>query len=161
MAEGIETQAELATLQLLGVAAGQGYLIAKPGPLPLKAVGGWPRKSVTLMAASESSRVTERAPAEVEANPELERLVRPLLAAVVELTGLESSYLTVLHPRTGQLEHRYVRNSTDLEVPEPFTIPWTDSLCAVYREHQLLWTDDALEVSPMGSTARPTGSRPS
>jgi EAL domain-containing protein (putative c-di-GMP-specific phosphodiesterase class I)/ActR/RegA family two-component response regulator len=34
VAEGIETEAELATLLELGVRYGQGYLLAKPGPLP-------------------------------------------------------------------------------------------------------------------------------
>jgi EAL domain-containing protein (putative c-di-GMP-specific phosphodiesterase class I) len=35
VAEGIETAAELATLQALGVGFGQGYLFARPGPLPV------------------------------------------------------------------------------------------------------------------------------
>jgi EAL domain-containing protein (putative c-di-GMP-specific phosphodiesterase class I) len=34
IAEGIETPAELATLQSLGVDWGQGYLFARPGDLP-------------------------------------------------------------------------------------------------------------------------------
>lgn len=34
VAEGIETEAELATLRELGVRFGQGYFLAKPGPLP-------------------------------------------------------------------------------------------------------------------------------
>ena len=35
VAEGIETAAELETLRQLGVPWGQGYLLARPGPLPL------------------------------------------------------------------------------------------------------------------------------
>jgi EAL domain-containing protein (putative c-di-GMP-specific phosphodiesterase class I)/FixJ family two-component response regulator len=35
VAEGIETADELATLQRLGITCGQGYHIARPGPLPL------------------------------------------------------------------------------------------------------------------------------
>lgn len=34
-AEGIETAAEIACLQQLGIACGQGYFLGKPGPLPL------------------------------------------------------------------------------------------------------------------------------
>ena len=34
-AEGIETAAEIACLQQLGIASGQGYFLGKPGPLPL------------------------------------------------------------------------------------------------------------------------------
>jgi EAL domain-containing protein (putative c-di-GMP-specific phosphodiesterase class I) len=33
VAEGIETEAELATLKLLGATFGQGYLLGKPGPM--------------------------------------------------------------------------------------------------------------------------------
>ncbi len=36
VAEGIETAEELATLQRLGITCGQGYHIARPGPLPLQ-----------------------------------------------------------------------------------------------------------------------------
>jgi EAL domain-containing protein (putative c-di-GMP-specific phosphodiesterase class I) len=35
VAEGIETPAELATLVELGVPYGQGFVLARPGPLPL------------------------------------------------------------------------------------------------------------------------------
>ena len=35
VAEGIETQAELTALRRLGVGYGQGYLLARPGALPL------------------------------------------------------------------------------------------------------------------------------
>jgi EAL domain-containing protein (putative c-di-GMP-specific phosphodiesterase class I) len=34
VAEGVETEAERATMQELGVPFGQGYLFARPGPLP-------------------------------------------------------------------------------------------------------------------------------
>ena len=36
LAEGIETAEELAVLRTLGVAWGQGYHLARPGPLPLE-----------------------------------------------------------------------------------------------------------------------------
>jgi EAL domain-containing protein (putative c-di-GMP-specific phosphodiesterase class I)/CheY-like chemotaxis protein len=39
VAEGIETQAELDTLRALGVGYAQGYYLARPGPLPLSALG--------------------------------------------------------------------------------------------------------------------------
>jgi hypothetical protein len=35
IAEGIESQAEMITLRSLGVRLGQGYHIARPGPLPI------------------------------------------------------------------------------------------------------------------------------
>lgn len=39
LAEGIETEAELATLCDLGVSYGQGYLLGRPAPLPVTAAG--------------------------------------------------------------------------------------------------------------------------
>ena len=39
LAEGIETQGELATLQRLGVSLGQGYLLGRPGPVTLQGGG--------------------------------------------------------------------------------------------------------------------------
>jgi len=36
VAEGIETEAELTVLRRLGVGFGQGYLLARPGPLPAR-----------------------------------------------------------------------------------------------------------------------------
>ena len=35
VAEGIETEAELAILRGIGVRWGQGYFLARPGPLPV------------------------------------------------------------------------------------------------------------------------------
>lgn len=46
VAEGIETAAELATLQLIGVDKGQGYLLGKPGPLSALQAACTDRKSV-------------------------------------------------------------------------------------------------------------------
>lgn len=40
VAEGIETTAELVALVELGVAYGQGYLLARPGPLPIRTASG-------------------------------------------------------------------------------------------------------------------------
>jgi EAL domain-containing protein (putative c-di-GMP-specific phosphodiesterase class I)/DNA-binding NarL/FixJ family response regulator len=41
VAEGIETVGELETLRALGVGAGQGFLLGRPGPIPSMAEGAW------------------------------------------------------------------------------------------------------------------------
>jgi EAL domain-containing protein (putative c-di-GMP-specific phosphodiesterase class I) len=41
VAEGVETDAELATLRGLGVAYGQGYLFGRPAPIEHLAQPGW------------------------------------------------------------------------------------------------------------------------
>jgi EAL domain-containing protein (putative c-di-GMP-specific phosphodiesterase class I) len=52
VAEGIETSAELAALQRLGVPLGQGFYLARPGDLPLPAVN----LSAAAPATSPSGR---------------------------------------------------------------------------------------------------------
>jgi EAL domain-containing protein (putative c-di-GMP-specific phosphodiesterase class I) len=41
IAEGIETVGELEALRGLGVGAGQGFLLGRPGPIPSTADGSW------------------------------------------------------------------------------------------------------------------------
>src|SRR5712691_2010234 len=54
VAEGIETRTELDALRELGVAYGQGYYLARPGPLPLKEI-------VIQSLVDSSSKSTRRA----------------------------------------------------------------------------------------------------
>jgi EAL domain-containing protein (putative c-di-GMP-specific phosphodiesterase class I)/DNA-binding NarL/FixJ family response regulator len=64
VAEGIERPAEVAALQALGVAYGQGFFLARPGPLPLSArrdasgagAGGGRAGNGTLRASSPPTR---------------------------------------------------------------------------------------------------------
>jgi K+-sensing histidine kinase KdpD len=60
---------------------------------------------------------------------DLERLSRPLLELLGELTGFESTYVTVLHWEDFKQEVRYARNVGDLEVPEGIVVEWSDTLC--------------------------------
>ena len=63
VAEGVETVAELETLQRLGVTTAQGYLFARPGPLPMPArlsAGG--RQVPTIAARGAPPRDRRRRP---------------------------------------------------------------------------------------------------
>lgn len=145
VAEGVETRAELDVLLSAGVDAAQGHYLARPGPLPAPARlrGPTPR----LTGATHSRR---------DSAPEgtLEDVVQPVLEAVLQVTGLESSYLTVLHPGRTWLEHRFVCNTGTLQVPEGLTIPWIDSLCKRCRDLDLLWTADVPgDLPPAPDTA--------
>jgi signal transduction histidine kinase len=60
---------------------------------------------------------------------DLERLSRPLLELLGDLTGFESTYVTVLHWEDFKQEVRYARNVGDLEVPEGVVVEWSDTLC--------------------------------
>lgn len=133
VAEGVETRAELDALLAVGVPVAQGHYLARPAALPAPGHLGGPTPRLT--DAVHARRVSA-------GDGTLEDVVRPVLEAVLQVTGLESSYLTVLHPGRSWLEHRFVCNSGTLEVPEGMTIPWIDSLCKRCRDAGLLWTAD-------------------
>ncbi|HWI42412.1 MAG TPA: sensor domain-containing diguanylate cyclase [Nocardioides sp.] len=68
--------------------------------------------------------------AAVEDAADVERLSRPLLEALGELTGLASAYLTVVHEDDDVQEVRYARNTRgDFVIPEGLVVPWADTLC--------------------------------
>lgn len=68
--------------------------------------------------------------AAVSANAaDLERLARPLLDLLGELTGFESTYVTVLHWEDFMQEVRYARNTGLLEIGEGVVVEWSDTLC--------------------------------
>ena len=68
--------------------------------------------------------------AAVAAARDVEQLSRPLLDALHDLTGLASSYLTVIHPDQALQEIRYARNTREgFELPEGLSVPWADTLC--------------------------------
>ena len=58
VAEGVETEAELATLRGLGVTFGQGYLFGRPAPIEQLA---WPGKAEAARSARQAGSTDERA----------------------------------------------------------------------------------------------------
>lgn len=68
--------------------------------------------------------------AAVEGAESVERLSRPLLEALQHLTGLASTYLTVVHEDVGVQEVRYALNTRDdFTLAEGLLVPWEDTLC--------------------------------
>ena len=139
VAEGVETQQELDCLARLGVTHMQGFLLGRPQRDPSASgyIGAAPH--VLLDERYDLAGVLAEA---VRHSGELELVARPLLEAVLKLTGLETSYLTVLSG-TGDLDHHYIRNAGTIELPDEFSCPWGDSLCSSMSEQQLIWTDQA------------------
>jgi PAS domain S-box-containing protein len=88
VAEGVETQAELDCLVGLGIDAAQGYLIARPTPLPLRAVAARPSTGPCCEDAGRS--VDDRGLAETRF--ELALLHAPIGIALV---GLDGAFLHV------------------------------------------------------------------
>lgn len=60
---------------------------------------------------------------------DLESVTRPLLAALQELTGLSSTYLTSIDWEVGRQRIRFALNSGAIVIPEDLEVEWSDTLC--------------------------------
>ncbi len=88
---------------------------------------------------------------------DVEGLTRPLLEALHELSGLASTYLTVVHAEAGVQEVRYARNlKVGFEVGEGLECAWEDTLCKRALEDGVSSTFDAQGLWP-GSVAADIG----
>jgi EAL domain-containing protein (putative c-di-GMP-specific phosphodiesterase class I) len=139
VAEGVETQDELDTLARLGVTLMQGYHLGRPTASP--AQDGYPQPSPHVLVGDGTDLSLVLADA-LRRRSDPAGMTRPLLEAVLSLTGLETSALTVLHDEQ-QLEHRYVRNAGSIDVPEGATLPWSQALCSSMQAKGMVWTNDA------------------
>ncbi len=81
------------------------------------------------MADQTTHSESELDPVLAPSSGSLEDLVRPLLAVVEELTGMDSSYLTQVDAEAGVQRILFARNRADLVLQEGLEIPWDDSLC--------------------------------
>lgn len=78
---------------------------------------------------------------------DLEELSRPLLDALHELTGLGSTYLTVVHEDRDVQEIRYSRNARPgFALPEGLEVPWGDTLCKRALDEGRQCTTDVPQV---------------
>ena len=144
VAEGIETLGELNTVVDIGIDAGQGFFLARPGALPIP--DEFPRPTTRVIDDSGVpvadgdllgyiTRQWLRA-------SDIETVARAFLDIVQARTGLQTSYLTIVDPLTGALDHRYVNNTGPIELPEGTVIPWDDTLCKRARDAGIRWTPD-------------------
>jgi EAL domain-containing protein (putative c-di-GMP-specific phosphodiesterase class I) len=144
IAEGVETQGELDTLQQLGFDAVQGFLLARPGPLPLPE--DYPRPSPRRLGASnpvgsEEDALAFLARAWFNSN-DLESIARPLLDAVLDRTGLQLSFLTSVDLDLGTSEVRFSQGTAALSLSEGASLAWDETLCRRCRDKGILWTAD-------------------
>jgi EAL domain-containing protein (putative c-di-GMP-specific phosphodiesterase class I) len=156
LAEGVEQQAELDTLARIGVDLAQGYLVAKPGALPgpvsYPTVGRGHRDA-------DVAAVLDRVAAAIVDATDTESLVRPLLDVALEATGMQTAYVTVLDPDEQTLEHRFVRNTGPIQLPEGLTLPWPETLCYRCRQRDIVWSADVPRELPGVALAEQAGVR--
>jgi EAL domain-containing protein (putative c-di-GMP-specific phosphodiesterase class I) len=138
VAEGVETGAELDALAKLGVSSGQGYLLARPGPLPLPEITVRPASGLR----DGGSGVV------VEDERGFEDAVSEILAEVVERTGLEASYLSVWNAERETLEHRVVHDPSGIGIRVGRGVPWRATPCYRCRAAGIVWTADVEKDLP-------------
>ena len=131
VAEGIETAGELSALARLGVACGQGYYLARPGPLPLPEITARPT-SLRRDAVPESG----------EPPLPLEDSVRAILREVVARTRLDASYLSVWDAERETLEQRIVYDPQRIGIRTGLRVPWLETPCYRCRTAGIVWTAD-------------------
>ena len=148
VAEGVETPTELDALVTLGVDHIQGYLTGRPAPLPLTpTMPDRPPLRQRHLDAASLARVVASA-------TDIETLTRPLLESIASLTGLEISYLTLFDADTDELDHRFIHNSSGLELPPEGTrLPWSETLCERCQSEGISWTADVPRDLPGNAMA--------
>jgi signal transduction histidine kinase len=87
----------------------------------------------------------------------LEQLARPFLELLQDLTGFESTYVTVLHWEDFKQEVRYALNTGTLQVSEGVFVEWSDTLCRRALLEGRMATDDVPSVWPESDAARHMG----
>jgi len=84
----------------------------------------------------------ERLSTSVTSAKTVEDLTRPLLEMLESVTGLESTYLTVIDLDQGVQRILYARNTRQLQIPEGLSVPWADTLCKRALDAKQPFTDD-------------------
>ncbi|MBN9340733.1 MAG: GAF domain-containing protein, partial [Comamonadaceae bacterium] len=72
----------------------------------------------------------------------VEELARPLLQLLETVTGLESTYLTLIDLEHDVQRVLYARNTRQLHIPEGLEVDWSDTLCKRALDEQRPFTDD-------------------
>ncbi|HCZ9097107.1 TPA: sensor domain-containing diguanylate cyclase [Klebsiella michiganensis] len=75
----------------------------------------------------------------------LETLVRQLLEMLELVTRMESTYLTRIDFDAQHQHIMYAHNSSEMQIPEGFSVPWNDSLCKRALDDRCIFSNDVAE----------------
>jgi diguanylate cyclase len=87
----------------------------------------------------------------------LESLARPFLEMLVEVTGLDSTYLTTVDLAAGTQSVLYAHNTRTLQIREDLTLSWQDSLCKRALDEDRPFTDHVSKCWADSTTAAALG----
>lgn len=85
---------------------------------------------------------------------EFDKFAKPLLQLLKELTGLETTFLTLVDERLQQQWVITTQSSAALPVPAGMQVAWQDSMCNLLFSHQLTQSMDIPEHFSQSSGAR-------
>lgn len=88
---------------------------------------------------------------------DIESLVRPLLALLESITGLESTYLTTIDQPNNTQRILFARNTREMKIPEGLEVPWNDTLCKRALEEGRGYVNDVGNCWGDSATARELG----
>ncbi|HBM3081179.1 sensor domain-containing diguanylate cyclase [Klebsiella michiganensis] len=75
----------------------------------------------------------------------LKTLVRQLLEMLELVTRMESTYLTRIDFDAQRQHIMYAHNSSEMQIPEGFSVPWNDSLCKRALDDRCIFSNDVAE----------------
>lgn len=75
----------------------------------------------------------------------LETLVRQLLEMLELVTRMESTYLTRIDFEAQRQQILFAHNSSEMQIPEGFSVPWNDSLCKRALDDRCIFSNDVAE----------------
>lgn len=84
-------------------------------------------------------------------------VTRPLLEMLVELTQLDSAYLTTVDEERGVQRVIYSLNTSELNLPEGLEAPWSDTLCKRALEEGRMYTGNVSECWGDSNAAKQLG----
>jgi diguanylate cyclase len=90
-------------------------------------------------------------------SPRLAELTRQLLVVLGRISGLESTYLTLVDFEQQVQQILYARNTGELEIPEGLQVDWTDTLCRRALDGGPACTSEVPKLYPDSGAARDLG----
>ncbi len=97
--------------------------------------------------------------ADAASTDDIEGMTRPVLELLRHLTGMESTYLTMVDWSGDEQHVAFSFNTGELRIPEGLTVPWGDTLCRRSLEEDRSYTGDVPAVWGDSAAARELGIR--